>query len=98
MLKVIKNEHCALCLPLMQILMVIPCTVAYHVELLWKSDFLLTQTRAADADVADANSRDKPWFLSPLWVTFDIVCLALLVCESITQLAPALQCECHAQY
>jgi hypothetical protein len=85
-------------LPLVQILIIVPCTVAYHVELLWKHDFLRTQARTPDADVSDATSRTKPWFLSPLWVTFDIVCLALLVCESIAQLAPALQCECHAQY
>jgi hypothetical protein len=80
---------------LVQILMVIPCTVAYHVELLWKTDFLQAQTGTADADIADAASGKKPWFLSPLWVTFDIVCLTLLVCESITQLAPELQCDCR---
>lgn len=79
----------------MQILLVIPCAVAYHVELQWKADFLQRQ-RCGQRDSLYPPVPKRPWLASPVWVTFDIMCLALLVCESIVRAAPPLRCECQA--
>ena len=81
------------CVLRMQILVVIPCAGAYYVELLWKSDFLRVQSPPASSVSA---TRETPSQVSLTWITFDVVCFTLLLCESIIQLAPALQCECQA--
>jgi hypothetical protein len=82
----------------MQMLMIIPCVVAYHVELLWKTDFLQTQ-RSLQPELERVNSiydggPQNSW-LSSLWITYDIVCLSLLLCEAVVRLAsPALLETC----
>lgn len=84
----------------LQILLVIPCVVAYHVELLWKTDFLRTQ-RSLQPQLQRSNSTEevpceRPR-MSPLWVIIDIVCVSLLVCETIVRLAsPTLLEACSA--
>jgi hypothetical protein len=95
-----SKTHPPCCVPVAaapQVLLVIPCAVAYNVELMWKKDFLKSHIRSSETSSSlEAGSSSQTCVrVSPMWVTFDIVCLTLLVCESIVQLTPPLQCNCE---
>lgn len=63
---------------------------------MWKKDFLKSHIRSSDASSSLAAGSDEACVgVSPMWVNFDIVCLTLLVCESIVQLTPPLRCDCE---
>jgi hypothetical protein len=83
----------------MQILVTIPCVLAYHVELTWKEDFLASCRRSAPDRSASSSSltprAKQSRYASPLWATLDIVCMTLLLSETIVQAVPAVQCDAH---
>jgi hypothetical protein len=87
-------------------LLLIPCLVGYYVELLAKTNFVEAQRRrltapsdsgsdAAALHCVPASSRaDRAmWRLLLCYATLDVICVALMLCETVVQGMAPVTCE-----